>query len=60
MDLEKIKEDGYHVLIGDYKPHDEKIIDIAKRLLNVEENKNHKQQKLVWVNLEVGQIQRKE
>ena len=37
MDLEKIKEDGYHVLIGDYKPHDEKIIDIAKRLLNVEE-----------------------
>ena len=30
MDLEKIKEDGYHVLIGDYKPHDEKIIDIKK------------------------------
>ena len=61
MDLEKIKEDGYHVLIGDYKPHDEKIIDIAKRLLNVEEKVDiYGEEKLkgnVWcINLIIGLV----
>ena len=61
MDLEKIKEDGYHVLIGDYKPHDEKIIDILKRLLNVEEKVDiYGEEKLkgnVWcINLIIGLV----
>ena len=37
-EVKELKENGYHVLVGNHKPHDEKIIDIAKRLLNVEEN----------------------